>query len=153
MASTYDGDEDDNDIVDIDDLQAHGIGVVDITKLKNNNIYTVGSLIGCTTKRLLRIKGFSDTKVEKIKEAAKKMMPSASGFVTAAELGEKRKRCIRISTGSKQLDAALNGGFQTMSVSEVYGEFRCGKTQLAHTLAVIAQLPKVVTELRIPHDY
>jgi meiotic recombination protein DMC1 len=35
-----------------------------------------------------------------------------------------RKRCIRISTGSKQLDACLNGGFQTMSISEVYGEFR-----------------------------
>jgi len=29
-----------------------------------------------------------------------------------------------------------------MSISEVYGEFRCGKTQLAHTMAVIAQLPK-----------
>ncbi|CCU77173.1 recA [Blumeria hordei DH14] len=82
-----------------------------------------------TTRRLLKIKGFSDTKVEKIREAAKKLL-------------EIRKKCIRISTGSKQLDAALNGGFQTMSVCEVYGEFRCGKTQLAHTLAVIAQLPR-----------
>lgn len=29
-----------------------------------------------------------------------------------------------------------------MSISEVYGEFRCGKTQLSHTMSVIAQLPK-----------
>ena len=29
-----------------------------------------------------------------------------------------------------------------MSISEVFGEFRCGKTQLAHTMSVIAQLPK-----------
>lgn len=52
-------------------------------------------------------------------------------------------------------------GFQTMSISEVYGEFSmtgwfqssacvnhrlgCGKTQLAHTMAVTAQLPKVDT--------
>ncbi len=32
-----------------------------------------------------------------------------AGFMTAAELGHLRERCIRISTGSKQLDAALNG--------------------------------------------
>lgn len=72
----------------------------------------------------MRIKGLSDTKVEKIKEAAKKLLviisitrifcgsdaeqPTA-GFITAAELAQIRKRCIRISTGSKQLDAALNG--------------------------------------------
>ncbi|PMD45128.1 Rad51-domain-containing protein [Hyaloscypha variabilis F] len=100
------------------------------------------SLCATTSKRLLRIKGLSDTKVEKIKEAAKKLSPTTTGFITAAELREIRKRCIRISTGSKQLDAALNGGFQTMSINEVYGEFRCGKTQLAHTMSVIAQLPK-----------
>jgi meiotic recombination protein DMC1 len=29
-----------------------------------------------------------------------------------------------------------------MSISEVYGEFRCGKTQLCHTMSVIAQLPR-----------
>ncbi|KAH8818175.1 Rad51-domain-containing protein [Hyaloscypha sp. PMI_1271] len=135
-----------------------GINAADITKLKNNNICTIASLSACTSKRLLKIKGLSDTKVEKIKEAAKKLsvslplyavtfifdaeQPTTTGFITAAELREIRKRCIRISTGSKQLDAALNGGFQTMSINEVYGEFRCGKTQLAHTMAVIAQLPK-----------
>lgn len=36
----------------------------------------------------------------------------------------------------------LLSGFQTMSISEVFGEFRCGKTQLSHTMSVIAQLPK-----------
>jgi hypothetical protein len=29
-----------------------------------------------------------------------------------------------------------------MSISEVFGEFRCGKTQMSHTMSVIAQLPK-----------
>lgn len=31
-----------------------------------------------------------------------------------------------------------------MSISEVFGEFRCGKTQLSHTMAVVAQLPKTL---------
>ncbi|RKF60228.1 Meiotic recombination protein dmc1 [Erysiphe neolycopersici] len=135
-----------------------GIGAADILKLRANNICTVATLLNTTTRRLLKIKGFSDTKVEKIKEAGKKLVPTACAFITASELKEIRKKCIRISTGSKQLDTALNGGFQTMSVCEVYGEFSgfqgspklsgtnissgCGKTQLAHTLAVTAQLPK-----------
>ena len=29
-----------------------------------------------------------------------------------------------------------------MSITEVYGEFRCGKTQLSHTMCVTAQLPR-----------
>ncbi|ORX40895.1 DNA recombination and repair protein Rad51 [Kockovaella imperatae] len=35
----------------------------------------------------------------------------------------------------------LGGGISTQSITEVYGEFRTGKTQLCHTLCVIAQLP------------
>ena len=33
------------------------------------------------------------------------------------------------------------GGFETGSITELYGEFRSGKTQLCHTLAVTCQLP------------
>lgn len=97
-------------------------------------------------------------KVEKIKEAIAKLQPSVSGFITAVELGHNRKRVCKISTGSKQLDSILGGrvywsqvscsqrltvasGFQSMSISEVYGEFRCGKTQLSHTMSVVAQVP------------
>jgi meiotic recombination protein DMC1 len=37
--------------------------------------------------------------------------------------------------------ANLHSGFETASISEVYGEFRCGKTQLCSTMSIIAQLP------------
>ncbi|TGO55169.1 hypothetical protein BOTNAR_0250g00050 [Botryotinia narcissicola] len=139
-----DANEQESGIIDIDEIQAHGISASDIAKLRSNLIHTVGTLINTPIRKLVKIKGFSDIKAEKVKEAAKKLAgPNTGGqFVTAAEHGHFRKKCIRISTGSKQLDACLNGGFQTMSLSEVYGEFRCGKTQLAHTMAVIAQLPK-----------
>jgi len=33
------------------------------------------------------------------------------------------------------------GGFESGSLTEIYGEFRTGKTQLCHTLAVTSQLP------------
>ncbi|KAI9856724.1 MAG: Meiotic recombination protein dmc1 [Vezdaea acicularis] len=119
-----------------------GVGAADITKLKFNGYHTVTSVHSATRKTLLRIKGFSEVKVEKIKEAIGKCQPTAFGFITAAQLGEDRRRCVKISTGSKQFDTILGGGFQTMSISEVYGEFRCGKTQLSHTMSVMCQLGK-----------
>ncbi|OOQ87532.1 meiotic recombination protein DMC1 [Penicillium brasilianum] len=144
MPASDPGDEfnDDDFIVDIDGIQAHGIGAADITKLKANGFYTVASVHGATRRTLLKIKGFSEIKVEKVKEAIQKCLPSASGFVTAMELHHQRKKVVRISTGSKQFDSILGGGFQSMSISEVFGEFRCGKTQLSHTMSVIAQLPR-----------
>jgi meiotic recombination protein DMC1 len=62
--------------------------------------------------------------------------------MTLGELAILRRSCHRISTSSKAWDALLKGGFESRSINEVYGEFRCGKTQLCHTLAVVAQLPK-----------
>ncbi|KAJ5810570.1 Meiotic recombination protein dmc1 [Penicillium pulvis] len=128
-------------IVDIDGIQSHGIGAADINKLKANGYYTVASVHGATRRTLLKVKGFSEVKVEKIKEAVQKCLPS-TGFITAMELFHQRKKVVRISTGSKQFDSILGGGFQSMSISEVFGEFRCGKTQLSHTMSIIAQLPK-----------
>lgn len=65
-----------------------------------------------------------------------------SSWKTGAEFLEDRKKCFRISTGSRQWDEILAGGFESGSTNEVFGEYRCGKTQLCHTLAVMAQLPK-----------
>ncbi len=59
-----------------------------------------------------------------------------------------RQKVLSVSTGSKQLDNILGGGIRTMSITEVFGEFRCGKTQMAHTMCVTAQLPKV-SELKL----
>lgn len=64
------------------------------------------------------------------------------GFVTASEHAEMRQRIVYISTGSTGFDAMLGGGISTMAVTEVYGEFRCGKTQLSHTLCVTSQLTR-----------
>ena len=48
---------------------------------------------------------------------------------------------LRISTGAAAVDAILAGGVETKCITEVYGEYRTGKTQLCHTLCVTCQLP------------
>lgn len=54
---------------------------------------------------------------------------------------ENKKDVILIGTGSRDLDCLLGGGIETGSLTEVFGEFRTGKTQLCHTLCVTCQLP------------
>lgn len=89
---------------------------------------------------MAKIKGLSEVKVEKIKEAAGKIIKV--GFIPATIQHDIRQKVFALSTGSKQLDSILGGGIMTMSITEVFGEFRCGKTQLAHTLCITAQLPR-----------
>jgi meiotic recombination protein DMC1 len=48
---------------------------------------------------------------------------------------------VKLTTGCKSLDELLQGGIESQSITEVFGEFRTGKTQLCHTLCVTAQLP------------
>ena len=70
---------------------------------------------------------------------ASKLVPM--GFTTATEMHQRRSELISITTGSKQLDTLLAGGVETGSVTELFGEFRTGKSQICHTLAVTCQLP------------
>jgi len=60
-------------------------------------------------------------------------------FVTATSLYDKRKENDRISTGAKSFDDLLGGGIETKAVTEIYGEFGTGKTQLCHTLCLMVQ--------------
>jgi meiotic recombination protein DMC1 len=61
-------------------------------------------------------------------------------FSTALDVKSLRKEVIKITSGASSLDKILGGGLETGSITEVFGEFRTGKTQLAHTLCVTSQL-------------
>ena len=69
---------------------------------------------------------------------AYKLIPM--GFTTASEFHVKRSEIIQLTTGSKEFDKLLQGGIETGSITELFGEFRTGKTQLVHQLAVTCQV-------------
>jgi meiotic recombination protein DMC1 len=54
---------------------------------------------------------------------------------------QRQKSVVKINTGCKDLDAILGGGFETQCITEMFGEFRTGKTQLCMTACVTTQLP------------
>lgn len=98
-------------------------------------------------KSLIIIKGISEAKAEKILTEASKLVPM--GFTTATEFHQKRAEIIQLTTGSKELDRLLGGGIETGSITEIFGEFRTGKTQICHTLAVTCQVSIFVTHICI----
>ncbi|KAK6630842.1 Meiotic recombination protein dmc1 [Polyplax serrata] len=76
--------------------------VADIKKLKASGICTIKGVQMTIKKRLCAIKGFSEAKVDKIKEACAKIC--TIHFSTALEISHWRKQVFRISTGSHELE-------------------------------------------------
>ncbi|XP_043961632.1 DNA repair protein RAD51 homolog B isoform X1 [Gambusia affinis] len=120
-------------------LEHCGISASDIKKLEDAGFHTIEAVAYAPKKELLNIKGISEAKADKVLAEAAKLVPM--GFTTATEFHQRRAEIIQISTGSKELDKLLQGGIETGSITEMFGEFRTGKTQLCHTLAVTCQLP------------
>ncbi|GAN04987.1 conserved hypothetical protein [Mucor ambiguus] len=119
-------------------LKNHNIQETDIKKLQSAGFYTVDAIAYSPKKALLAIKGLSEAKVEKIMKEVNGIINI--GFTTALDVQQRRNELIYITTGSRDLDTLLGGGIETGSITELFGEFRCGKTQLCHTLAVSCQL-------------
>lgn len=90
-------------------------------------------------KHLIAIKGISEAKADKLLQEASKLV--MMGFKSATEIHQTRANIVYVTTGSKELDNLLGGGIETGSITEIFGEFRSGKSQLCHTLAVNCQLP------------
>jgi DNA repair protein RAD51 len=125
----------------IDQLEStsSGINAADVAKLKQAGFNTVEAVAFSTRRKLAEVKGISEVKASKIQEAASKLVNM--GFTTASESLKLRQDIIYLTTGSKDLDELLRGGIETGSITELYGEFRTGKSALCHTLAVTCQLP------------
>ncbi|KAG0257137.1 recombinase rad51 [Actinomortierella ambigua] len=120
-------------------LEECGIAAADIKKLTDAGLFTIESIAYTPKKNLLAIKGISEAKADKIIVEASKLIPM--GFTTATEFHARRSGMIQITTGSTEMDKLLGGGFETGSITELFGEFRTGKSQICHMLAVTCQLP------------
>jgi len=120
-------------------LEGNGISVNDLNKLRENGFHTVESVAFAVKKQLIAIKGISEAKADKIQKEAEKLVQM--GFVTATEVQQNRVEILQLTTGSKDLDSLLQGGVETGSITEIFGEYRTGKSQLCHQLCVTCQLP------------
>jgi DNA repair protein RadA len=129
--------------LEIQDIE--GIGPTTAKKLKEAGIESVMDLAAKSAEQLaLELECHKDTAAAFIMSAQKLLRESNlidKEFVTASSLLEKRKAMLRCSTGSRSLDELLLSGIETQAVTEFYGEFGSGKSQICHTLCAIASRP------------
>jgi hypothetical protein len=85
------------------------------------------------TDRVCFAQGITEAKVDKVLEAINKEKNFA--FITGSDCLQIRQRIKRITTGCKSLDAMLGGGIESASLTEIYGEYRTGKTQVESSSA------------------
>ncbi|RLI00159.1 DNA repair and recombination protein RadA [Candidatus Bathyarchaeota archaeon] len=115
-----------------------GIGPATAQKLRELGFHTVESLATATVKELEKA-GIGEKKALEIIKRARSSM--ALSFIRADELLKMRQNVFRLTTGSKALDNLLGGGLETQTITEFYGEYGSGKSQICHQLCVNVQLP------------
>ena len=115
-----------------------GIGPATAQKLRELGFHTVESLATATVKELEKA-GIGEKKALEIIKRARSSM--ALSFIRADELLKMRQNVFRLTTGSKTLDNLLGGGLETQTITEFYGEYGSGKSQICHQLCVNVQLP------------
>ncbi len=118
-----------------------GIGPAAAAKLEAAGIYDLMGLAVLGPAELSELAGVGEAVARKAIQAARKMMDL--GFSDGLEFAKKREEIHTITTGSKNLDNLLGGrGVETKAITEAYGAYGSGKTQLGLVLAVNVQLPK-----------
>ncbi|MFX0049050.1 MAG: DNA repair and recombination protein RadA [Candidatus Hermodarchaeota archaeon] len=124
-------------VYDLKDLP--GVGDTTVKKLKDAGIVSIRTLAIYPITKLMDEAGIGEKTAQKIIKAAQDI--ENMGFKSADIIWEKRKQLNRLTTNSSTLDEILAGGIEPGSVTEFYGEYRTGKTQIAHQLCVNVQLP------------
>jgi len=124
--------------IDIENIP--GVGKAIAEKLREAGFLDVMSIAVAAETALAEAADVGVNTAKKIIIAARKEA-DIGGFETGDVVFERRGKMKKLTTGSKQLDDLLGGGLETQAITEFFGAFGSGKTQLAHQLAVNVGFP------------
>ncbi len=116
-----------------------GVGETTANKLIDAGFREIANIATARPSDLKDAAGIGEIAASRIINAAKESMDIR--FLSGKELQEIRAQVGRITTGSSVLDGLLGGGVETQAITELFGEFGSGKTQIAHQLSVNVQQP------------
>ena len=117
--------------------QVKGINARQIKLLQESGISNAEALAMSPSNIVADIDGLGGKTAKKLIWNARNAL-GMTEFTTASEIDDNTET---FTTGSSELNRILGGGFQTGKLTEVYGPFKSGKTNLAHTISVTVQLP------------
>lgn len=111
-----------------------GIGPATAEKLKEGGFDTLMAIAVATPGLIVDASGVSESVARKMINSAREIFDM--GFESGLDVLDKRSKVTKISTSCQSFDDLLGGGFETGAITEAFGEFGSGKTQVAHVLAV-----------------
>ena len=111
-----------------------GVGPATIEKLEAVGFSDLLAIAVATPRQLIDATGMGEPAAKKLIATARSSLDM--GFMSGEDILEKRNNIFKISTGLKIFDDLLGGGFETGTITEIFGEYGSGKTQIAHLLAV-----------------
>jgi len=114
-----------------------GVGPATVEKLEAVGYRDMMSIAIATPGEIIEVTGMAQSAVKKMIATARTSLEM--GFETGTELLKKREQVMKITTGSVVFNKLVGGGFETGAITECFGEFGSGKTQIGHMLAVNIQ--------------
>src|SRR6185503_2482747 len=134
-----------NDLTALEIQDIEGIGPTTAKKLREAGIFSVMDLAVAGVEDLAVDINASKESAASFIMAAQKLLRESDvlnkEFITADTALKKRRSLLRCSTGSSMLDDLFLGGIETQAVTELYGEFGSGKSQICHTMCITAGQP------------
>lgn len=114
-----------------------GVGAATAEKLAGAGYTDLLSIAVSSPGELVDASGVTESAARKMIQAARDSLEM--GFESGDALLKKRERIIKLTTGSRAFDDLLGGGFESGAITECFGEFGSGKTQVGHILATSMQ--------------
>ncbi|RNJ25297.1 DNA repair and recombination protein RadA [Halosegnis longus] len=122
---------------DLEDLP--GVGPATADKLQDNGYDSYQSIAVASPSELSNKADVGESSASDIINAAREAA-DIGGFETGTSVLERREEIGKLQWLIPEIDEMLGGGVETQSITEVYGEFGSGKSQITHQLAVNVQL-------------
>lgn len=124
--------------MEIEDIA--GVGPATAERLRDAGYLTIESIATAGTSDLSEAADIGEATAKRIILSAREKA-DIGGFKTGTEILERRKEVLKLKTLVPEVDELMDGGFETQAITEVYGEFGSGKSQIVHQMAINCQLP------------
>ncbi|MBR9690321.1 DNA repair and recombination protein RadA [Candidatus Woesearchaeota archaeon] len=114
-----------------------GVGAATAEKLEMAGYSDMMGVAVATSGELVESGGVTEATARKIINAARSALDM--GFESGQDFLKKREDVIKLKLKSEAINELMGGGFETGAITECFGEYGSGKTQIGHALAVMCQ--------------